>query len=80
MNRVLVDLEGGVGIWGVHFFEFRGPILAFWVLPILGVFGPPGVLARFGGFSVFGGFGHFERFWCFWSLWVYVGVCWSLRE
>ena len=74
MNRVLAvwELEdegmvGGVGIWGVHFFEFRGPILAFWVLPILGVFGPRGPDAHFGGFlpflgvlvilSVFGVFG-----------------------
>ena len=69
---------GGVRNLGVHFFEFWGPILAFWVLPILGVFGPPGPRAHFGGFLPFLGvlvilsvFGVFE---CCECMPVFVGV------
>ncbi len=68
---------GGVRNLGVHFFEFWGPFLAFWVLPILGVFGPPGVLARFGGFCRFWGFLGFWPFLVFLSV---VSVCQCLLE
>ena len=78
MNRVLGRIGRGVGIWVCRIFEFWGPILAFWVLPILGVFGPPSVLGPFWGFLPFWGvfgiltlFGDFE---CCECMPVFVGV------
>ncbi len=58
----------GVGIRSGHFFEFWGRFLAFWVLTILGVFGPQAVLGVFEVFACFWGFGVLGVFWCFVSL------------